>query len=129
MFGTIFSRDSAKKDEAVRLREVTDRIEQDYFRYLASRSRNATTQEEGVVSTGELEAIKSLVGRLRNIQPEGRIPLNLLGSAAQYRDVPSILLEDLDSVFIPTKQATVTVVGSVFRQGSLLWNSAWTSQN
>jgi polysaccharide export outer membrane protein len=70
-----------------------------------------------------------LVGRLRTVQPEGRIPLNLSSSAAQYRDLPSILLEDLDSVVIPTKPATVTVVGSVFRQGSLLWNSAWTSQN
>lgn len=129
MFGTIFSRDSAKKDEALRLKDATDRIEQDYFRYLASRSRSATTQEEGVVSTGEIESIKSLVGRLRAIQPEGRIPLNLLGSSAQYRDIPQILLEDLDSVFIPTKPATVTVVGSVFRQGSLLWNSEWTSQN
>ena len=129
IFGTLFSRDSAKKDEAVRLKDATDRIEQDYFRYLASRSRNATTQEEGVVSTGELESIKSLVSRLRNIQPEGRIPLNLSGSSAKYRDMPTILLEDLDSVFIPTKPATVTVVGSVFRQGSLLWNSGWTSQN
>jgi polysaccharide biosynthesis/export protein len=129
IFGTIFSRDSAKRDEAVRLKDATDRIEQDYFRYLASRSRNATTQEEGVVSTGELESIKSLVGRLRSVQPEGRIPLNLSNASAQYRDVPSILLEDLDSVLIPTKPATVTVVGSVFRQGSLLWNSAWTSQN
>ena len=129
MFGTIFSRDSAKKDEAIRLKDATDRIEQDYFRYLASRSRNATTQEEGVVSAGEIESIKSLVGRLRNFQPEGRIPLNLAGATAQYRDIPSILLEDLDSVFIPTKPATVTVVGSVFRQGSLLWNSGWTSQN
>lgn len=129
VFGTIFSRETAKRDEAVRLKDATDRIEQDYFRYLASRSRNATTQEEGVVSTGEIESIKSLVGRLRTVQPEGRIPLNLSSSAAQYRDLPSILLEDLDSVVIPTKPATVTVVGSVFRQGSLLWNSAWTSQN
>lgn len=129
IFGTIFSRESAKKDEAQRLREVTDRIEQDYFRYLAGRSRNASTQEEGVVSTGELDAIKSLVGRLRTVQPEGRIPLNLLGAGAQYKDLPSVSLEDLDSIVIPTKPATVTVVGSVFRQGSLLWNSAWTSQN
>ena len=129
IFGTIFSRESAKRDEAVRLKDATDRIEQDYFRYLASRSRNATTQEEGVVSTGEIESIKSLVGRLRTVQPEGRIPLNLSSSAAQYRDLPSILLEDLDSVVIPTKPATVTVVGSVFRQGSLLWNSTWTSQD
>lgn len=129
MFGTIFSRESAKKDEALRLKDITDRIEQDYFRYLASRSRTATTQEEGVVSTGEIESIKSLIGRLRNIQPEGRIPLNLLGSTAQYKDIPSVSLEDLDSIYIPTKPATVTVVGSVFRQGSLLWNSAWTSQN
>lgn len=129
VFGTIFSRESAKKDEAQRLREVTDRIEQDYLRYLTGRSRNATTQEEGVVGTGELEAIKSLVGRLRNVQPEGRIPLNLLGARAQYQDLPQVLMEDLDTVVIPTRPATVTVVGAVFKQGSLLWNSNWTSQN
>ncbi|MEN9670102.1 MAG: hypothetical protein RL018_379 [Pseudomonadota bacterium] len=129
IFGTVFSRESAKRDEAARLKDATDRIEQDYFRYLASRSRNATTQEEGVVSTGEIESIKSLVGRLRTVQPEGRIPLNLSGAAAQYHDLPTVFLEDLDSVVVPTKPATVTVVGSVFRQGSLLWNSTWTSQD
>jgi protein involved in polysaccharide export with SLBB domain len=129
VFGTVFSRESAKKDEALRLREITDRIEQDYLRYLAGRARNAMSQDEGMISSGELDAIKTLVTRLRSVQPEGRIPLSLTNATAQYKDLPLVTLEDLDSVLVPTKPATVTVVGAVFKQGSLLWNPGWTSQN
>jgi protein involved in polysaccharide export with SLBB domain len=129
VFGTVFGRESAKKDEAQRLREITDRIEQDYLRYLAGRARNAMSQEEGVVGTGELDAIKTLVTKLRAIQPEGRIPLSLHGATAQYKDLPQIELEDLDTVLVPSKPATVTVVGAVFRQGSLLWSAGLGSQN
>ncbi|MEN9538599.1 MAG: hypothetical protein RLZZ126_834 [Pseudomonadota bacterium] len=127
VFGTIFSRSSARKMEEQRLRQVSDRIEQDYLRYLAGRSRNAVGNDVtgGGVNATEFEAVRSLVARLRAHQPEGRIPLNLRGVTAGVEHFPKIALEDDDRVLIPPRPATVTVVGSVFQEGSLLWVSDW----
>jgi protein involved in polysaccharide export with SLBB domain len=128
LFGTVFTRESARKLEAQRLREVADRIEQDYLRYLSGRARNATAQEDSVVGSTEIEAIRSLVVRLRSMQPEGRVPLNLVGASASLAQLPAVVMEDKDSVYVPARPATVTVVGAVFRQGSLLWTPGWDAQ-
>lgn len=128
LFGTVFTRESARKTEAQRLREVADRIEQDYLRYLSGRARNATAQEDSVVGSTEIEAIRNLVARLRAVQPEGRVPLNLTGASAQVAQLPAVVMEDRDSIYVPPKPATVAVVGAVFRQGSLLWSQGWDAQ-
>ena len=126
VFGTVFSRANARKMEELRLRQVSDRIEQDYLRYLAGRSRNSVGNEEaGGLTNTEFEAVRSLVARLRAHQPEGRIPLNLRGLNAVADNFPKIPLEDDDRILVPPRPATVTVVGSVFQEGSLLWTPEW----
>jgi protein involved in polysaccharide export with SLBB domain len=129
VFGIAFSRESARKEEAQRYQEVADRIEQDYLRYLAGRTKNAMSQEEGVIGSGEIEVVKALVTRLRSLQPDGRIALNLGGPNAGLQDLPNINLEDQDTLLIPSKPSTVTVVGSVMKQGSLFWHANWNAQD
>ena len=125
IYGTVFSRATARKTEELRLRQVSDRIEQDYLRYLAGRSRNAVGPTESSVSDTEIEAVRALVSRLRAHQPEGRIPLNLSGRDAIADSYPKLPLEDDDRIFVPSRPATVTVVGAVFQEGSLLWMPGW----
>ncbi len=125
IYGTVFSRATARKTEELRLRQVSDRIEQDYLRYLAGRSRNAVGPTESSVSDTEIEAVRALVSRLRAHQPEGRIPLNLSGRDAVADSYPKLPLEDDDRIFVPSRPATVTVVGAVFQEGSLLWMPGW----
>lgn len=122
VFGTVLSRQSAKKMEAGMLKEAADRIEQDYLRYLASKSRNATSADEASIGYPELEAIKTLVNKLRNTDPEGRVALNFQSSAAALEHLPALHLEDQDKIVIPARPSTVTVMGAVYRQGTLLWS-------
>lgn len=126
VFGTVFTRASARRSEEERLRQAADRVEQDYLRYLAGRARNSVSQEEASIGVSELDAVRTLVSRLRSTPALGRIPLTM----GAYKDIdvafPSIALEDEDSVFIPHRPATVTMVGAVFQEGSLLWSSGWT---
>jgi protein involved in polysaccharide export with SLBB domain len=122
VFGTIFSRQSSRKTEMAMLKEAADRIEQDYLRYLAGRARNATSQDEASVGTPEIESIKTLVTKLRTADPEGRVALDLKGASADYLNYPLLALEDQDRIIIPPVPSTVTVMGAVFRQGTLLWS-------
>ncbi|MEY4295074.1 MAG: hypothetical protein RLY82_762 [Pseudomonadota bacterium] len=122
VFGTILSRQSARKTEMMMLKEAADRLEQDYLRYLAARARNATSQEDASIGTPELESIKTLVNKLRTADPEGRVALDLKGAEAEFLNYPALALEDQDRIIIPPKPSTVTVMGAVFRQGTLLWS-------
>jgi hypothetical protein len=103
------------------MKEATDRIEQDYLRFLAGRSRSTTTQEEAMVGNTEFDAVRQLVGRLRAVQPQGRIPLNMAGELSSHNAYPAVELEDEDTIYVPLRPATVTVVGAVFQEGSQLW--------
>jgi polysaccharide biosynthesis/export protein len=122
VFGTIFSRQSARKTEMQMLKEAADRIEQDYLRYLAGRARNATSQEDASIGAPELESIRALVNKLRTADPEGRVALDLKGATAEFLNYPLLALEDQDRIIVPPRPATVTVMGAVFRQGTLLWS-------
>ncbi|MFM9900603.1 MAG: SLBB domain-containing protein [Polaromonas sp.] len=126
VFGTVFTRSSARRSEEERLRQAADRVEQDYLRYLAGRARNSVSQEEASIGASEMDAVRTLVSRLRSAPAMGRIPLTM----GVYKDAdavfPVISLEDEDAVFIPHRPATVTIVGAVFQEGSLLWSTGWT---
>jgi polysaccharide biosynthesis/export protein len=121
VYGTVFTRMSAKRTEEERMRQAVDRVEQDYHRYMATRARFAVSQEEAMVGSTEYDAVRQLIGRLRAVQAQGRIPLNLNDSDAAESNYPELVLEDEDGIFVPNAPATVTVVGAVFQEGSQLW--------
>jgi polysaccharide biosynthesis/export protein len=120
-FGTRFMRTSAKKLEEQRLKQATDRIEQDYLRRLARRSQNVVQTEDAINSGAEMEAVRSLIAKLRNYKAEGRVTLDFKGRAAKFDDLPNLVLEDGDSIVIPAKSSTVTITGAVVQEGSMLW--------
>ncbi len=123
VFGTVLTRSSARRSEEERLRQAADRIEQDYLRYLAGRARNSVSQEEASVGASEMDAVRTLVSRLRAAPALGRIPLTMGMNNSADASYPAMSLEDEDVVYIPHRPATVTVVGAVFQEGSLLWRS------
>ncbi len=132
VFGTVFTRASARRSEEERLRQAADRVEQDYLRYLAGRARNSVSQEEATVGASELDAVRTLVSRLRTTPALGRIPLSMgVSKEAQGADAgyPVISLEDEDIVYIPHRPATITLVGAVFQEGSLLWSPGWNTSS
>ena len=121
VFGTRFTRVSARKQEEQRIKQATDRVEQDYFRRLATRSQNVVAQEDAMMSGAESEAVRTLVSKLRNYRPEGRVTLDLKGADTRIEDLPAVSLEDGDTIQIPARPSTVTMSGSVFQEGSILW--------
>lgn len=121
LYGTVLSRASAREEEARRLRQAVDQIEEDYYRFLATRSREVLAQEEALVADNEANATRALIHRLRAMQPVGRVVFALEGPVADPAALPSLHLEDGDSVHIPGHADTVTLAGAVFQQGTLLW--------
>lgn len=121
LYGTILSRVSARAQEAQRLKQAVDQVEEDYFRFLATRSRDVVSQEDALVSGTESGNARALISRLRAAVPVGRIVFALEDEIADLQGLPELPLEDGDVVLVPARSGTVTVVGAVFQQGTLLW--------
>lgn len=121
LYGTLLSRASARAEEAKRLRQAVDQVEEDYFRFLATRSRDVVSQEDALVSGTESGNARSLIARLRAVEPVGRIVFALEDEIDDAAALPALTVEDGDVIRIPGRNETVTVVGAVFQQSTLLW--------
>lgn len=87
-------------------------------------ARNASTTRVTSTDEAQAQAIRAqsntrLIERLQATRPTGRVVLQL-GSAS--REMPELVLEDQDRLFIPLKPATVGVFGSVFNGGNYLFS-------
>jgi polysaccharide biosynthesis/export protein len=123
LYGTDFTRESVRQTQQERMTEAIDRLEQDLHRAFASRVRNVLSSDEANASQFEAESLKSMVSKMRAIKPTGRIVLGISPQASVLENAPALPLEDKDEIYIPRVPATITVVGSVVREGSFLYTA------
>ena len=86
-------------------------------------ARNAGTTRVTSTDEAQAQAIRAqsnsrLIERLQATKPSGRVVLQL---GSDSRELPELVLEDQDRLFIPLKPATVGVFGSVFNGGNYLY--------
>jgi polysaccharide biosynthesis/export protein len=123
LYGADFTRESVRQSQHERMTEALDRLEQDLHRAFANRVRNVLSSDEANASQYEAESLKSMVNKMRAIKPTGRIVLGMSPDASKLEHAPTLGLEDKDEIYIPRRPATVTVVGSVVREGSFLYSA------
>ncbi len=125
MFGTEFSREATR----IKQREALD---QALLRLEASLSRSASRQAANLVATTDAAAAQRLqisqeqirssqLARLRAMEPNGRIALELTPDIISLEDLPDLPLEDGDRIFIPAASGFVYTVGAVLNSNALLW--------
>lgn len=120
LFGAEFTRESTRIQQQKNLDEALNRLERDFQRFSVARAQNITAAEDvGTLST-QADAAKSLISRLRQIRPTGRIVLGLVDDAST-KDLPDLPLEDGDRFYIPSPPSMVNVFGSVFNENSFVY--------
>lgn len=120
VYGTELTRDSTRRSQEERFRQLVDQLEQDLQRAAATRARNVTSPEDAASLKSEAEAQRAMVQRLRNLRPTGRIVLELQ-PGANVASLPDIALEDGDRLMIPAVPSMVGVYGSVFLESAFLY--------
>jgi len=123
LFGLELTRAKVREQQSRRINESIDQLEQDYQRHLIDRSRNVLSGDMSLAISPEAAAIQGLIGKLRQAEPTGRIVLELHGDIESAAELPSLTLDDGDTIYIPPTPATIEIVGAVFRQGSFLYAS------
>lgn len=117
-FGTEFTRESVRATQQQNYDRALRDLETDLAR------SNTAQRPEDAATQGAREASNNrLLATLRAMRPTGRIVLQL---EPESRELPALLLEDGDRLFVPPRPTSVGVFGSVYNGGSYLYSSGRT---
>jgi protein involved in polysaccharide export with SLBB domain len=118
-FGAVFTRESTRIAQQKNLDEAINRLETDLQRSVAKKAQSGLDSDtEGLAQ--QTSAQQALLGRLRQLRATGRIILKP-SADAQLRDIPDLPLENGDRLRIPARPAIVSVIGSVYNEGSFVY--------
>lgn len=116
LYASSFTRKSTQAQERERLNEYTDRMEHQLERNtlgLVGLSSGAGQQS--------VEVNRQLIARMRQIEPTGRIVLELHPNSAGANALPDLHLEDGDRLVVPFQTETIQVAGVVSSPHAFLY--------
>ena len=121
LYASSFTRRSTQAIERQRLNEYTDRMEHQL-------ERN-TLGLVGMSSSGGQQSVdvnRQLIARMRQIQPAGRIVLELHPNSVGGNALPDLHLEDGDRLVVPFHTETIQVAGAVASPHAFLYRKGAT---
>jgi protein involved in polysaccharide export with SLBB domain len=128
LYGAEFTRKSTQQLEQQRMDEYADHLEHLIERTAISSMDGQSGQSGGANGPQGpvMSANQSLVSRLRQSRATGRIVLNLAPSSYTVSSLPKMILEDGDRLVVPSRPATIQIIGAVFNQNAFLFEKGAT---
>jgi protein involved in polysaccharide export with SLBB domain len=120
LFASQLTRDSAKAIQQEKLDVEVKRIERELTADHANKNSIASFSSSGNANgiasedAAKMGMQQAILSKLTDVHATGRIVLGLKPDAKTIEDIPDFPLEDGDSFFVPTRVATVNVVGEVY---------------
>ena len=121
LYASEFTRESTRRVEEQRLHEYADQLEAQISSTTASNQARAVTPADQQAATASEADARAAVARIRNLQPVGRIVLDLRPDSQGIDAVPDIALQDGDRFVVPSVPASVTVEGQVYNANAFLY--------
>ena len=115
-YGTVFTRESTRKLEQKAFKRAAEELNSAMFTAIASGTFKSTGD------SGSLTMIQSLTKELEETEALGRIVVEADPSILEVRPELDIKLEVGDTIFMPKRTRTVSVVGQVLNPGTLLFD-------
>ena len=121
LFASDFSRESVRRLQRQRLLEFADQLDTQIAISTSAAASAAVTERDAQAAQAASAGARSVVTRLRQAQPTGRIVLQMKPDTVGVDAVPDIPLEDGDEFIVPPTPATVAVEGQVYNANSFLY--------
>ena len=128
VYGLEFSRESTRKRQAENLAAAMARLQ---TLAATQTAREAANQRDvpnaaSMVSASSA-ATQAQLMRLSQVQPNGRIALELTPDVSSVDALPDVPLENADRIIVPPRPGFVTVVGAVANNNAFLWRDGRTA--
>ena len=118
-YGIIFRRESTRREQEARKQQLLVEFERELGR--ATQMRQAVMDSGGGAAfAAQLETGRQQLNALRNLEVSGRIVASLAPEGGGLDLLLDQEVEDGDSLYVPARPATVTVVGAVYNPNAIL---------
>ena len=120
LYGTELTRQSIKQSQKKNLETVVKRLEDESSLEMRQSFNNLVTDQVTLqaLRTQNQTRLRERITLLRNAIPTGRLTLELDRERLQ---LPDLVLEHGDEVLIPSTPSSVSVLGAVYNENSLLY--------
>lgn len=121
LFGSELTREATRQMQQKRLDEIVDRMELEVQRTAGRIAATALSKEDADASKAQAASQTALIAKMRQVKATGRIVMEMPEQNPQLKDLPDIVLEDGDRLFVPAPASTVSVMGTVYNQNAFLY--------
>jgi polysaccharide biosynthesis/export protein len=119
LYGIVFRRESTRREQAIRKQQLLDEYERELAR--AAQNRQSTLEPaDSAAFAAQVEASRQQLEAMRNLEVSGRIVASMTPEGGGLDLLLDQELEDGDSLYVPARPATVTVVGAVYNPNAIL---------
>lgn len=118
LYGTNLTRVAMKAQQEKQLQVALDQAERLLFASQAARSSSTITAVDAANLQSQQEGQRQYLAKLRNAKPDGRVVLSIKPTARALAELPPVVLEDGDTIHVPSTPGQVAIFGSVYSQGA-----------
>lgn len=119
LYGVEFSREATRQRQRENLASAITRLEALAATQTARDAANR--RDDNQTSAVSAAATQAQLARLRQLQPNGRIALELQPNVSEVVELPDVPLEHGDRISVPPRPGFVTVAGAVVNSNAFLW--------
>ncbi len=123
LYGSQFTRESTRREQQKRYSEFLDHLESDINQGASTLGSKMVSVQQAATAQASISSQRTLVQKLRETAPTGRIVLDLQPDSANLGALPALPLENGDHLYIPSVPSTINVVGTVYNQSAFLYGS------
>jgi len=129
LYGLEFSREETRQRQRENLTAAIARLEALSSVQAARDAANRRDDPTAAASTVAVSnaATQAQLNRLRSVQPNGRIALELQPDTTTLAALPDVPLEAGDRIIVPPRPGFVTVAGAVVNSNAFLWKPGRTA--
>jgi protein involved in polysaccharide export with SLBB domain len=121
IYAAQLTRESTRREQQKRYDEFLNELERDVNDAAANLSARVTSPQQAATAQTSLASQRDLIGSLRKVPMDGRIVLNMSPNDRGVSAVPDLTLENGDRLYVPSRPATVNVIGTVYEQASFIY--------
>lgn len=126
LFGTKLERKSIQKQQEVQYKRALEQAER--LLLAATNANAASALNAADAASVQTQAVnqKLYLERLKERKPDGRVVLEVDPKAKSIAELPPLVLDDGDSITVPTTPSEVGIFGSVYTQGAFAYQQGRT---
>lgn len=123
--GAVFTRERVRQLQQRTLEELAARLEKELIVEGATQASTALSAEEVQAKKLEMEQRAKFIESIKKLKATGRMTIWLAHLRLLKGSEYDIELEEGDSLFIPSENKVINVVGAVMSSGSFIYNEKW----